>query len=155
MQMSSKSIVLHMQNIADSTDINFKHFSFKKQQNFDVIRKLPLFHWIRPVGSGPSCLIQNSGYLTSLLLANQNRYANEVINMHIWWRQTTWVVLVPPHYSHTKFDENRSLPSCSGLPFFALNCWWDLTGIHTYICMYRQRYKWKLSGPSSIADGPQ
>ena len=30
MQMSSKPIVLHMQNIADSTDINFKHFSFKK-----------------------------------------------------------------------------------------------------------------------------
>ena len=30
MQMSSKSIVLHMQNIADLTDINFKHFSFKK-----------------------------------------------------------------------------------------------------------------------------
>ena len=30
MQMSSKSIVLHMQNTADSTDINFKHFSFKK-----------------------------------------------------------------------------------------------------------------------------
>ena len=30
MQMSSKSIVLHMQNIADSTDINFKQFSFKK-----------------------------------------------------------------------------------------------------------------------------
>ena len=30
MQMSSKLIVLHMQNIADSTDINFKHSSFKK-----------------------------------------------------------------------------------------------------------------------------
>ena len=30
MQMSSKYIVLHMQNIADSTDINFKHCSFKK-----------------------------------------------------------------------------------------------------------------------------
>ena len=30
MQISSKSIVLHMQNIADSTDINFKHLSFKK-----------------------------------------------------------------------------------------------------------------------------
>ena len=30
MQMSSKSTVLHMQNIADSTDINFKQFSFKK-----------------------------------------------------------------------------------------------------------------------------
>ena len=30
MQMSSKSIVLHMQSIADSTDNNFKHFSSKK-----------------------------------------------------------------------------------------------------------------------------
>ena len=30
LQMNSKSTVLHMQNIADSTDINFKHFSFKK-----------------------------------------------------------------------------------------------------------------------------
>ena len=30
MQMSSKYIVLHMQNNADLTDINFKHFSFKK-----------------------------------------------------------------------------------------------------------------------------
>ena len=30
MQMSSKSIVLRMQNITDLTDINFKHFSFKK-----------------------------------------------------------------------------------------------------------------------------
>ena len=32
-----------------------------------------------------------------LLLTNQNRcVANEVLNMRIWWRQTTWVVLVPP-----------------------------------------------------------
>ena len=30
-----------------------------------------------------------------LLLANQNRYANEVLNMRIWWQQTTWAVLVP------------------------------------------------------------
>ena len=30
-----------------------------------------------------------------LLLANQNRHANEVSNMHIQWRQTMWVVLVP------------------------------------------------------------
>ena len=35
-----------------------------------------------------------SGYLPFLLLANQNRYANEVLNMRIWWRQNTWVVLV-------------------------------------------------------------
>ena len=39
MQISSKSIVLHMQNIADSTDINFKTFSFEQEQNFDVIWK--------------------------------------------------------------------------------------------------------------------
>ena len=30
-----------------------------------------------------------------LLLANQNRYANKVLNMPIWWWQITWVVLVP------------------------------------------------------------
>ena len=30
-----------------------------------------------------------------LLLANQNRYANEVLDMRIRWQQTTWVVLVP------------------------------------------------------------
>ena len=30
-----------------------------------------------------------------LLLNNQSRYVNEVLNMRIWWRQTTWVVLVP------------------------------------------------------------
>ena len=30
-----------------------------------------------------------------LLLANQNRYANEVFNIHIQWQQTTWVILVP------------------------------------------------------------
>ena len=32
---------------------------------------------------------------TFLLLANQNRYANEVLNMCIWWWQTTLVVLLP------------------------------------------------------------
>ena len=37
--------------------------------------------------------IQNSGYLTFLLLANVNRYANEVLNMRIGRQQTTWVVL--------------------------------------------------------------
>ena len=42
-----------------------------------------------------------------LLLANQNRYANEVLN--IWWWQITWVVLVPitthiPRKSVTAFS---------------------------------------------------
>ena len=31
-----------------------------------------------------------------ITLANQNRYANEVLNISIRWWQTTWVVLVPP-----------------------------------------------------------
>ena len=47
MQISPKSIVLqnayHMQSTADLTSINFKHFSFKQQQHFDVIRKWSLF----------------------------------------------------------------------------------------------------------------
>ena len=34
-------------------------------------------------------------YLIFLSLAKWNRYANEALNMRIWWRQTTWVVLVP------------------------------------------------------------
>ena len=29
-----------------------------------------------------------------LLIANQNRYVNEVLNMRIWWQHRTWVVLV-------------------------------------------------------------
>ena len=33
--------------------------------------------------------------LNFLLLPNQNRYANEVLSMCIWWRQITWVVFVP------------------------------------------------------------
>ena len=40
--------------------------------------------------------IHNPRYLIFLLLANQNRYENEVSNMYIWWRQTTpWVEIVP------------------------------------------------------------
>ena len=42
------------------------------------------------------CSPYRTGYLMIvLLLANQNKYANEVLNMCIWWKQTTWVVLVP------------------------------------------------------------
>ena len=39
--------------------------------------------------------ISISAHLIFLLLANQNRYANGVLNMRIWWQQTTWVVFVP------------------------------------------------------------
>ena len=38
--------------------------------------------------------LQNLRYLPFLLLANQNRYTNEVFNTHIRWRQTPLVVLV-------------------------------------------------------------
>ena len=90
-----------------------------------------------------------SGYLMSLLLANQNSYANEVLNMCILWRQTTWVVLVPPttHIpSLTKFGH------CIRERRFTFWCCRDLSSVHPW---YRQRYNWKLSGPSSIAGGPQ
>ena len=90
-----------------------------------------------------------SGYLMSLLLANQNRYANEVLNMRIRWRQTTWVVLVPPttHIpSLTKFGH------CIRERRFTFWCCRDLSSVHPW---YRQCYNWKLSGPSSIAGGPQ
>ena len=41
----------------------------------------------------------------------ENQYLTFLF-MRIRWRQTTWVVLVPPpHYPHTKFEENRSLRS--------------------------------------------
>ena len=54
------------------------------------------------------------------------------------------------HYLPTKFYENLSLRSIKGSPF----CWWAIHPyIHTYI--YRHRDKENLSGPSSIADGPQ
>ena len=35
-----------------------------------------------------------------LLSANQNRYADEVLNMYIQWPQTTWVVLLPTTTTH-------------------------------------------------------
>ena len=38
--------------------------------------------------------LQNLRHLPFLLLANQNRYTNEVFNTHIRWRQTPLVVLV-------------------------------------------------------------
>ena len=40
-----------------------------------------------------------------LLLANQNKYANELFNMRIRWWQTTWVTLVPT-------TTHIPLPSC-------------------------------------------
>ena len=102
--------------------------------------------------------IQNSGYLTFLLLANQNRYANEVLNLRIQWQQTAWVVLVPPT-THT--PSLTKIGHCVLIweQMFTFWCWRDLTNIHpsvrTFIHTYRQRYKWKLNGPSSIAGSPQ
>ena len=143
-----------------------------------------------------------------LLLANQNRYANEVLNMVVWWRQTMWAVLVPitshiPSFInvvHTElwkfyfFDISQSEQICkwgiryvylvttdhvgstcapllstyqvlwksvivfslesTGLPFHVDE---KPTSVHTYTYIHtdRQRYKWKLSGPSSIAGSLQ
>ena len=139
-----------------------------------------------------------------MLLANQNRYANEVLDIRIRWRQTTWVVLAPitthiPSFinvAHTElwifdiFVISQSEQICKwGIKYahtvttdhmgctcapphypltkkighcvlirerrFTFWCWWDLTSIHPYIHIYRHHYNWKLSGPSSIAGGPQ
>ena len=92
-----------------------------------------------------------------LLLANQNKYANEVLNMCIRWRQTAWVVLVPPT---THIPSLTKISHCVLIRErrFTFWCWRDLnisTYIHTSVHPYRQRYKWKLRGPSSIAGSPQ
>ena len=86
-----------------------------------------------------------------LLLPNQNRYANEVLNMRIRWRQTMWVILEPitthipslMKFGHCVLIRERR---------FTFWCWRETyisTSIHT------ERDKWKLSGPSSIAGGTQ
>ena len=88
------------------------------------------------------------------VISHQNRYANEVSNMHIWWRQTTWVVFVPPPTTH--IPSLTKIGHCILIRELRFTFWcWRETYISTYICIYRQRDKWKLSGPSSIAGGPQ
>ena len=73
------------------------------------------------------------------------KYAHSVTTDHIG---STCV----PHYPHTKFDKNRSL--CSHLRAKVYLLMLTRSDWHLYIHTYRQRYKWKLSGPSSIAGGP-
>ena len=73
-----------------------------------------------------------------LLSANQNRYANEVLNMHIPWRQTIWVVLVSP---------TTHIPSLTKIGHCVLI--WERRFTDRHTC------KWKLSGPFSIAGSPQ
>ena len=70
-----------------------------------------------------------------LLLANQNRYANEVLNMPIWWQKTTWVVLVPPT---THIPRLTKIGHCVLIREwrFTFWCWRDLTSVHTYIHQY-------------------
>ena len=65
-----------------------------------------------------------------LLLANQNRYANEVLNMRNRWWHTMWVVLVPLHYPHNKFEE---IGHCVLIKErrFTFWCWRDLIYIST------------------------
>ena len=80
-----------------------------------------------------------------LLLANQNRYANEVLNMRFRWRQTTWVVFVP---STTHIPSLTKIGHCVLFRErrFTFWCWQKPTFIHTSVHISRQRDKWKLSG---------
>ena len=94
-----------------------------------------------------------------LLLANQKRYATEVLNICIRWRQTTWVVLVS---TTTHIPSFTKIGHCVHTKVY-LFCWnvdeKPLSSIHpsihTYIQTDRQRDNKNLSGPSSIAGGPQ
>ena len=66
--------------------------------------------------------------------------ANELFNMRIWWRQTTWVTLVPTTTHTPSFYENRSLHSSKDLPF----CW-RATYIHPYMqTMWQRKFKWSF-----------
>ena len=56
--------------------------------------------YVRTTFSGHTKFRHCSPYITLnichfLWLVNQNRYANEVLNMQIQWRQNLWVILVP------------------------------------------------------------
>ena len=94
-----------------------------------------------------------------LLLANQTRYANEVLNMHIRWWQTMWVVivLVPP---------TTHIPSLTKIGHCILIRKWRfnllmltrsyISTCYTYIITSIQTaWQMKTCGPSSIAGGPQ
>ena len=89
----------------------------------------------------------------SLLVANQKRCANEVLNMRILWRQTAWVVLVPPLPTHQVWRKSVTAFSIEseGLPFDVDEIW--PTYIHPSICTDSVTNE-NLSGPFSIAGGP-
>ena len=64
-----------------SVNIKTDHVGNTCAQHFHYTK----FRHCSPCRTLDSCLF---------LLANQNRYANQVLNMHILWLQTKWVVLV-------------------------------------------------------------
>ena len=68
-----------------------------------------------------------------LLLANQNRYANEVLNMRIRWQHTTWVVLVPPPTTHIR--SLTKIGHCVLIREWRFTFWYDEIW-HTSICTY-------------------
>ena len=83
-----------------------------------------------------------SGYLMSLLLANQNKYANEVLNMRIRWRQTTWVVLVPPT---THIPSLTKFRHCIRERRFTFWCCRDLSSVHPwYMTALQLKTKWSF-----------
>ena len=68
-----------------------------------------------------------------VIITNQNRYANELLDMHIWWRQTAWVLLVPINYPHTKFHQ------CS--PYRTLDIWFFFViSLSEQICKWGIKY---------------
>ena len=85
-----------------------------------------------------------------VLLTNQNKYANEVLNMRIRWRQTTWIVisLYPPLPTYRILWKS--------VIAFSLEKWkFSFLVDDEEQPPYRQHDNRNLSGPSSIVGGPQ
>ena len=57
-----------------------------------IITHIPGSVRVAPYGTLDICLF--FFFFFFLLLSTQNKYANEVLNIHIQWRQITWVILV-------------------------------------------------------------
>ena len=77
------------------------------------------------------------------VLANQNRYANEVLNMRIRWLQTTWVVLVRPT---THIQSLTKISHCVLFRERRFTFWcWRETYISTYIqTAWQMKTKWSF-----------
>ena len=90
------------------------------------------FRHCSPYGTLDICLS------CSCYLANQNRYANEVLNMHTGWRQITWVVFVSTTIHIPSF---MKIGHCLHAEVYVLL----RSNLHTYIqTTWQRKSKWSF-----------